>query len=80
MKPLVARLQIRRLICTCLTRFYMHGDMLSIYARVSALQSTLSGKDPGQSIKPISDVGGSGLGLGRMQRAVGPAVLRHLAA
>ena len=49
--------QVRSLVCVCLTRFYTHGDMLSIYARVSSMQFTLSGKDPGQSIKPISDVG-----------------------
>lgn len=50
--------QVRRLVCVCLTRFYMHGDMVTIYGRVSSMQSILNGKDPGAQIKPISDVSG----------------------
>lgn len=37
--------QVRRLIFTCLSKLYTHGDMISIYARVSGLQSAMTAKD-----------------------------------
>jgi hypothetical protein len=39
--------QVRRLICVCLSRFYLHADMMGIYPRVSGLQSALTGRGPG---------------------------------
>ncbi len=49
-------MQVRRLMCVCLTRFYTHGDIISIYARVSSLQSALNGKDPAVHTKPLAEV------------------------
>ncbi|MEW5307721.1 MAG: hypothetical protein WDW36_010098 [Sanguina aurantia] len=36
---------LRRLICGCLVKFYVHGDLVAVYGRVAALQTYLAGKE-----------------------------------
>ena len=53
-------LQIRRLICSCLSKLYTHGDMISIYSRITTLQQFLAGKDSsGRSVTDVSRGGSS---------------------
>ncbi|KAJ9521870.1 hypothetical protein QJQ45_024738, partial [Haematococcus lacustris] len=46
---------VLRLVCVCLSRFYLLGNTMSIYARVNSIQSILNGKDPATHIKPLSE-------------------------